>query len=145
MTKGILGGMIGPMVLGGAHNCCRKGNGIASLFHGRDENRATACSISHARTGHPRHDHVGHHHHVGQPSSDVPHHSPCDPNQPIGDPSGVHEVPRKDEERDRQERKGIDPSDHALNHALKRNMGAEGHEYRGRNGHGPRNGDINDK
>ena len=67
------------------------------------------------------------------------------PDQPVRDPSGVHEVSRKNKEGNRKERKGVDPSDHALDHALKRNVGAESHINRGRNGHSPRNGNIDGK
>ena len=107
-TMGILGGMIGPMVAAEAVTPCRNLGPVAFLFHGRNQHHPCTGAVCDARTGHARHDHVGHHCGVGQAAADVAYHAHGEPYQALGDATGVHQVPGQNEKWDGHEGKAID-------------------------------------
>ena len=90
-TKGMDGGMIGPMVEAEAVTAAAKLGAKPRPGHGRNQHGPGAGGVGHGRTAHAGHDHIGHHHHVAKPPGEVAHQRISQPDQSVRDAAGVHE------------------------------------------------------
>jgi hypothetical protein len=99
ITRGMLGGMIGPIVAAAALTPALKAGGVGD-----------------GRAGHAGHNHVRDDVHMPQAAADMTDQVLAELKQPAGHAAGIHQVAGKDEKRDRQQgeagRAGIHPGRH---------------------------------
>ena len=110
------GGDNRPDRRGGGRNRGREFPVIAVIPHGFHLDHAEPGGVGHGRPRHAGENHAGDHVDLTQSPPDMAHQGPREPEDPLGDPAVVHQIPGQDKERDGQERKGSGRGVHALGH-----------------------------
>ena len=87
---------------------------VAALLHRRAEDRADGGGVGGARAGDAGQEHAHDHVHVGQPAAQVPDHRHRELHQALRDAAVGHDVAGEEEERQREQREGVDAGEHLL-------------------------------
>ena len=98
----------------------RIGNRIPRLFHRRDHDGADAGGIGGRRSGDTGEHHADRDIDVPQTAANTAHEGIGDVQQALGDTPVIHQPPEKQEERHRQQGKGIDARKHLVRNTTRR-------------------------
>jgi hypothetical protein len=108
MTIMMLGGMIGPI----APEDALTADGVirveAVLLHRRDDHRPQCRSVGGRRSRYAGKEHARHDGDMCEPTADEADQRSGEGHDPFGDAAGVHQLARDDEERNGDEREGVD-------------------------------------
>jgi hypothetical protein len=125
MTKGRLGGMMGPSVARRGGDADRELGRIAMVLHGLDLDRAQPRGVGDGGAAHAGEDDRSHD--IDMPEAAL---EPADQRErevvdAVGDAGVVHQVAGEDEEGHRQQREAVDAADHAVHHGERRQLAAD--------------------